>query len=700
MTGINFDLPVWLLALCVLGGLLYAIGLYYRNKQFDGKNKLLQPLLGFLRFVLASTLLALLLNPFLKSLINEVKDPVIAIIQDDSQSVGKWLEDNPSDYLNDLENLGRNLSENYQIDHYTLGSQLRERKLSDTLSFSEELTNLETIKALIDEYEGANLGALILATDGLYNQGKNPIYSGLPRHIPLYGLALGDTAKRKDALIKNVYHNDIAYLNDIIAILFDIKANNCQGSLAKLIVEQETDGAYKKIQESDISIRTKDFFTTLESQIELTKPGITHYRARLTGIRGEEIRANNVRDIFIEVLDARQKIRILAQGPHPDVAALRSLLLANKNYGVELEYMADQPDPLAQCDMTIFHNLPSTKYSINAFVERLDQRRTPQLFVVGSGTNLVALNAIQDMLEIKGSTGSVNEVQAILLNDFSLFTLSDALKNYLPNFPPLLAPFGEYKLNPSSTVLLNQKIGNIETDYPLLVYQNKAGMRSAMICGEGIWKWKLFDYLEKENFEVIKELISKTITYASVKEDKRKFRVSSQQRLYNENEDILFIAELYNDNYELVNEGEVFFAMNNDANEEFNYTFSKKDNYYTLDIGSLAPGKYTYAATTIHNGNQLNDAGSISVQEIQYELYDLEAKHSLLYALADMQNGKVYSPSNMSEIVEEFNANGKMKPVLYQYAQNKSVIDFKWLFFVLLGLLGMEWFLRRYNGSL
>lgn len=697
---INFELPVWLLALCLLGGLAYAIGLYYRNKQFDGKNRWLQPLLGFLRFVLASTLLALLLNPFLKSLINEVKDPVIAIIQDDSQSVGKWLEDNPSDYLNDLENLSRNLSKNYQVDHYTLGSQLRERKLSDTLSFREELTNLETIKALIDEYEGANLGALILATDGLYNQGKNPIYSGLPRHIPLYGLALGDTAKRKDALIKNVYHNDIAYLNDIVAIQFDIKANNCQGSLAKLIVEKETNGTYKKIQESDISIRTEDFFTTLESQIELTKPGIIHYRARLTGIRGEEIRANNVRDIFIEVLDARQKIRILAQGPHPDVAALRSLLLANKNYEVELEYMADQPDPLAQCDMTIFHNLPSTKYGINAFVRKLDQRKTPQLFVVGSGTNLVALNAIQDMLEIKGSTGSVNEVQAILLNDFSLFTLSDALKNYLPNFPPLLAPFGEYKLNPSSTVLLNQKIGNIETDYPLLVYQNKAGMRSAMICGEGIWKWKLFDYLERENFEVIKELISKTITYASVKEDKRKFRVSSQQRLYNENEDILFIAELYNDNYELVNEGDVFFAMNNDANEEFNYTFSKKDNYYTLDIGSLAPGKYTYAATTIYNGNQLNDAGSISVQEIQYELYDLEAKHSLLYALADMQNGKVYSPSNMSEIVEEFNANGKMKPVLYQYAQNKSVIDFKWLFFVLLGLLGLEWFLRRYNGSL
>ena len=699
MSGINFDLPIWMLLLCMLGGIIYSLALYFRNSRFDEKGKVLRYLLAFLRFSLISILLSLLLNPFLKSLVTEVKEPIVAIVQDDSQSIAAWLGNERTAYVKSISDLREKLSDKFQVDNYALGATIRDINSDDSLSFQEELTNLSNLKSLISQYEGENLSAIILTSDGIFNQGKSPVYAGLPRHIPLYSVALGDTSKRRDVLIKNVYHNNIAYLNDITNIQVDIKADNCNGSLVKLQIDEENGGTFNRIKEIDVSIKEKEFFKTVEVELDLKKPGVAHYRVRIVGVSNEDIRENNVKDIFIEVLDARQKIRIIGNGPHPDIGALNTFLAENKNYEVEIEFMSDNPDVNTRADMVIFHNLPSAKYDIFPFIQNLNRSRSPRIFIAGSDTNLSGLNASQDMVTISGGGGSINEVQAIVNHEFSVFSLSDGLKNSIGNFPPLLAPFGEYKIGLSSKVLMKQKVGNIETDYPLIIYQNKGGIRSAIICAEGIWKWKLFDFLERENFDIVKELISKSVTYASLKEDKRKFRVSTPEKIYNENEDILFTAELYNDNYELVNESDVFFTVKNDLNEEFNYTFSKKDNYFVLDIGSLAPGKYSYTGKCTHNGSQLTDGGRFTVQEIQYELYDLEANHSLLHALSDRQNGKVFQWVDMDDLAAEFTESDNLKPVLYQYAQNKSVIDFKWLFYILLGFLGVEWFLRRYNGS-
>ena len=211
-----------------------------------------------------------------------------------------------------------------------------------------------------------------------------------------------------------------------------------------------------------------------------------------------------------------------------------SFLSENKNYEVLVNYMSENPSPNSEADIVIFHNLPSSKYSIDPFLSQMDRKRVPRIFVTGQSTSLDALNKVQDIVIINGTSGSINEVQGEIQNNFFLFTLSDELKSTIKNFPPLLAPFGEYKLGPSAQVLMTQKIGNIDTEYPLIAYQNRAGIRSSIICAEGIWKWKLFDYLERQNFDITKELVSKSITYTSIKEDRRKFRVSSQEKIYNE----------------------------------------------------------------------------------------------------------------------------------------------------------------------
>jgi hypothetical protein len=198
----------------------------------------------------------------------------------------------------------------------------------------------------------------------------------------------------------------------------------------------------------------------------------------------------------------------------------------------------------------------------------MNKKRTPRLFVVGAQSSLSGVNKAQDNIRITGNSASLEDIQADVVKTFNSFTVDDQLGANLKRFPPLIAPFGQYTSPAGANVLLNQNIKKIGTDYPLLSFLDQSGIKTGVLVGEGIWKWRLFDFLENENYDVVTSVINKTIQFLSTKEDKRKFRVSTSKNLYKENEQITFDAQLYNDNYEMINEPDVFVTLINQDKKE------------------------------------------------------------------------------------------------------------------------------------
>jgi len=206
--------------------------------------------------------------------------------------------------------------------------------------------------------------------------------------------------------------------------------------------------------------------------------------------------------------------------------------------------------------------------------------------------------------------------------------------------------------------------------------------------------------IEDGGYEVISEIIDKSIVYTSTKDDKRKFRVSTSENIYQENDEVRIVGELYNSNYELINDPEAYLSITNESGEEFSYTFSKSNNGYALNAGVFVPGRYSYKANTTHAGEQYEDTGKFSVRRIEVEKSNLQANHNVLHALATKSSGKVYYPDQMNLLQEELLGNDQMKPILYQNVVNRSILDLKWLLGLLLLSLVLEWFLRRYFGRL
>jgi hypothetical protein len=61
--------------------------------------------------------------------------------------------------------------------------------------------------------------------------------------------------------------------------------------------------------------------------------------------------------------------------------------------------------------------------------------------------------------------------------------------------------------------------------------------------------------------------------------------------------------------------------------------------------------------------------------------------------------GRMLYPGELDELKTLIENSGSAKPVMREITTTRSIIHLKWIFFVLLGLLGMEWFVRKFNGG-
>lgn len=697
MNNITFEYPTWFILFCLLLGLVYAAVLYFRNQTFREHPSYLTWGLSALRFLSVSTIAILLLSPFIKSTQSDIKKPIIILAQDQSESVAVDLKDTTA-YKQAFDNLKLKLNEKYEVKEYAFGDEVRE---GIDFKFNDKVSNLsDVLTEMYDLYGDQNLGAIVLASDGIYNEGSNPIYAGTKLNAPIYTIALGDTTPKKDMVLKRVFHNKIAYLGDKFGIQADITAQNCLGNNTALQVFKIEKGQKpRKLQEFPLNIRDKDFFTTQEIILDADQSGVQRYRIQVQAVNGEMTTVNNTQDIFVDVLDARQKILIVANAPHPDVAALRQIISKNKNYEVKIDYIKSPKQNVRDFNFVILHQVPGASIEATSMLKKISDAKLPRLFILGNQSNLAAFNNAQSILTVNGNTRNTNEIQANVSNNFNLFIIDDRVKAEFKRFPPLIAPFGEFAASPDADVLMYQKIGSVDTQYPLMIFGEQQGVKVGVIAAEGIWKWRIFDFLQHKNHTVFEELFGKSIQYLTLKEDKRKFRVSVSKNIFNENETITFDAELYNESYELINEPDVSLKITNSQGKDFNYTFNKTQNAYTLDAGLLAVGNYTFEGKVAVNGQQLTYKGLFSVRPIQLEIFETTANHGLLRLLGDRFGGSSFYPNQIESIADSIQTKSTIKPVFYDTLKTRSVINLKWLFFLILFFLSLEWFLRKYFGA-
>ncbi|MCB0778752.1 MAG: hypothetical protein KDC03_04275, partial [Flavobacteriales bacterium] len=342
---------LWLAPLCLLLGVAYAWWLYRRGDDRFAWGPRLALLLGVLRALVVSALAFFLLEPMVRTMVREVRRPVIVIAHDGSRSLTLAGDTAAlkSTYEDALADLADRLGEAYTVRTFTYGERVREG-----LDHSQDdgLTDIGGLfREVRDRFGGPDLGAVIIDGDGIQNRGRDPVEEGLGLAVPIYPVALGDTTVRPDLAVKAVEHNRHTYLGNEFPLLVRLKAAHLQGTRSEVVVEQ--DG--KVLQRRPFTITSDPWYQEVPLVLQADKAGLQRYRVSVAHIDADAAPENDREDVFIEVLDDRRNVLVVAAAPHPDVAAIRLALSKLEGYTTSLALPTALPGDLTDVDLVVLH---------------------------------------------------------------------------------------------------------------------------------------------------------------------------------------------------------------------------------------------------------------------------------------------------------------------------------------------------------
>jgi len=679
----------WALA-CLLLGCLYAWLMY---RQPLDLSKQFRYILFAFRALAVFIISLLLLAPLVKSINYQSQKPLVLVLQDNSESIKLFPSPNtnPVDLIAELTKLKSSFGDNYEVHEFNF-----DRTLNNGLSnkFNGKQTDIASaLKQVNERYVNQNIGAIILATDGLYNQGTDPRYEARNIKSTIYTIALGDTTPKRDLLIANVNYNKTAFLGNDFEIEVLTEAYQSKGENMRLNVTE--DG--RQVSNQNIDINADAFQKLIPIKLNADKKGIRKFNISIAPIKNELSAQNNTETIYVDVLDARQKILLVYNNLHPDINAIKQDIESDKNYEVKAVLLSDLSTiKPSDYSLIILHQLTANSSGILQNI--ITKTKIPVWYMLGAQANLQDFNAAQHAVKVYDNSNQLQEVFALPLPEFSAFSLSDSTKQKISLFPPLLAPFGNYTSSPTNQVLLKQKIGDIATSYPLLSFGDEGGRRIGLLLGEGLWRWQLAEYKANGNHHAMEELLDQSVQYLTANANHQQFRVYVAKSVFDEGENVIINAELYNDALELINTPDVKIDLTAHSGKKYSFLFTRNGRSYQLDAGTLPVDEYSYTASTKLGNKTFTANGQLTVKALNLETRQSAANHQLLNAIAKQSGGQMLLPSQMDKLVDLIKKNDNIKTIVYEGKHYDDLVDMKWVFMVILALLSAEWFMRKREG--
>jgi len=684
----------WWTPVCLLLGVAYAWVMY---RQPVNLSDTFRKALFAARAIVVFLIAMLLVSPLIRSVAYKPEKPLILVAQDNSESIKLFPapQNKDANAQKDLANLKSQLGDGYDVHEFHFSHDLADG-LTD--KFDGKQTDISAaLRQLNDRFTNQNIGALVISSDGSYNQGTDPQYEARKFKSNIYTIALGDTVSKRDLLIGNINYNKTAFLGNDFEMEVLTEAYQSKGEDMHLSVTEDGRPVHCEI----ISSNTDVFKKVVTVKLNADKKGLHKFNFYISPIKNELSVQNNSETVYVEVLDVKQKMLLLYDGPHPDITVIKQAIEGNKNYEVKACLVADMPTAnikLSDYSLAILYQLSGNSFGL---LKGLIKSKTPIWYMGGAQVDLPSLNYQEKLLKISASQQEMQEVFAAPVAAFTSFTLTDSTLRKLATFPPLLAPFGNYGSSvAASGVLFKQKIGSVLTTYPLLAFGDDNGKRVGVLTGEGLWRWQLSEFDNYGNHHALEELFSQSVQYLTANANGQHFRVYPAKNVFDEGENVLINAELYNDAFEPVNTPDVKIELKNADGKSFNFLFSKNGSSYQLNAGALPVGEYTYNAGTLLGNHPYSATGQLTIKPLNLELRQSAANHQLLRNIAKQSGGEMLMPSEISRLADLIKKNENIKTLVYEDKHYSDIIDVKWIFFLILLLLSGEWFFRKREGEI
>ncbi|MEO0895712.1 MAG: hypothetical protein AAFY71_04910 [Bacteroidota bacterium] len=702
--------PLYLLLIFPLAALL-AWWMYRGTSEM--MPRLPRILLGIFRFIVLSVLGILLLEPLLSSQKVIVFPPIVALVQDNSESLliqkdSAFIKQDLKEALKQFETDFQ--AEDYALDMFSFDKTIKADLNPDSLTFDQTGTNISlALEEVEDLYQNQNLGAIVLVSDGISTEGRNPLFTVGGMKQPVYTVLVGDTTPQRDLLIKNALYNEIAYMGNELPIKVKIRS----AGFNQANVNVSLSGHGKKLGQESIRLSNNNPEQEVTFTFKPEEVGLQQYVINISRKDGEITYRNNSRRLYINVLETQVKIALFAGSPHPDVGALQQAFERENSYELTKFVLRSPGDfyvnpadyPLEDFDLFILHNFPQSSRDdaiVKKLVEQVREAKKPMMHIVGTFTDLRVLSPFYEFMAITPREFS-NRSEEIIPNflpayeQHSTFTFQRSWLQWANASPPVFRNRSNWQAKKNADVFASAKIKNVQLDYPVFALQNQLGRKNMVFIGENIWRMRAHSYVETEEFENFDGWLFNLIKWLIVNDDKRRFKVQPSKKIFTGSEPVIFRGQAYDDSYNSISGVDIKLKITNPAGQVNDYFLNESANgQYFLELYKLEEGTYRYEAEGRKDNVRIGqDRGQFSIGRSNVEHFRLEADQDLMKQVALRTGGEFLYARDMASLSQKLKDLPGMKPVRDYKTERTGFNEFMWPMILLLLLLSVEWVVRK-----
>ncbi len=725
MTQYNFGFigEFWILILLIIATTLFSYFIYKKTNP-DLSRFFKFTLIG-IRSVALALILLILFEPIITTLQNQTKKPKIAIIYDntESMSVNTKRFDKIAIYKKVIENL--DLGE-IDKDEFLLDDELL--KISDfefdSLKFKGKNTNFNLpLKYVNDNLDYENYSSVLILTDGVHNNGVNPMVKARELARPIFTIGIGDTNQYKDIKLVNLITNKIGYLDNLIPVIAKFEAFGFKNEEIKITLLENNKIINEKLLTLDPN---KNYYEEFFDYIPKSE-GKNKLTVKISELKDEEFSNNNSKDEYIDINKSKKKIMIISGSANPDISFVKSEF--NKVKNLEITefiqrnkgefYKTPNATDFKESELIILIGYPNN-FSPDAITKNikteLDNGKS-LIFIPSRDLNYDKAKILKDYLGINviSNSGFESVVEPIVIEKSasnSILKLNEANNTDLwNNLPPLFRTQLFFNTLPTASPIMKFKIlGNVFEE-PLLLTNEFNKTKSLVFLGYGIYKWKLGAYSndlksgDENPGDLFSALFSNSLKWLSIEKNDKRFVLNTSKYIYSLGENIEINAQLYDKLYNPLNSGKILVdIINKKTNKSISSLYLKNigNGKYYGTINKLQLGEYDVNAKALLENDLVYEKDNTKFQIVTNtnEITNILLNNILLKDLSNATSGKYYNWDNTKELKEDILKNDFHFEKPYSSKNEILVWNYPYLLGLIILLFSVELFLRKRLGLL
>lgn len=663
--------------------------------------------LAILRGLAVLLVLLVFFRPHLTVFYHQAKEKRIAVFVDRSQSMTvqddslvRWQE-----ALRAVDKI-RNLSgKATELNWYGFHSRVFAMS-PDSVQPTLYGTNLLNV---MKKNEHLSPDAAVLISDGNYTEGAYPAPGHA--HIPLFIVGVGRHTTDADVFIQDVNFKPLAYQGKKQSIIARIGSRALKKGV-KSTVYLKVDG--KTVHSTVVHLTPQAPLRDVPLSYIPKKNGQVRLEVWVSGLPDEKNTANNRRTLVQKVLKGKIKVVVLSGAVDYESKILHLLLQAQEDVQCDLfaqlkngRWVGGQKPQLNRCDVLILSNFPgpySSSADVNQLLRQIQQLRCGLLFVTGKYVNNRLLELFKTYLPFSNMPRTISALPSLQISAkdntplLQLFQDQNTAQQFWQKVPPLEIFMSGGALEQDANVLL--KGLTRRGDVPVLIVRKIRGQRSALFNGNGFWKWH---FLLQDTPEIAKgygNLLHLVVRWLSEKQKLQQVVLRSTEKIHYLGRPVHLKVHLFDAAYQPLSDGQVKIEVLWNKQTFYLDARRKRDGADSLGVfsASFVPpgeGKYVVNASGYRNELQLGkDRLIFEVIPFEKELLEVRQNSTLLREIANASGGKYVTVSGLDSLKEILNA----PPQMVRIKKSFVLWDSLYLLLAVLGLIVLEWALRKFKG--